>query len=63
MRVVLDFDFDFGDDPGHGPYLTLPTRVSYDDSLDRAFRYTDITASSSTGAPAQVQPGATTAPR
>ncbi|GEK22873.1 hypothetical protein CXY01_33930 [Cellulomonas xylanilytica] len=54
MRVTLDFDFDFGDDPGHGPYLTLPTRVSYDDSLDRAFRYTDITASSSTDAPAQV---------
>ncbi|WP_235523398.1 DUF2207 domain-containing protein [Cellulomonas sp. Root485] len=54
MRVTLDFDFDFGDDPGHGPYLTLPTRVSYDDSLDRAFRYTDISASSSTGAPAHV---------
>ncbi|WP_456789601.1 DUF2207 domain-containing protein [Cellulomonas sp. P5_C5] len=54
MRVTLDFDFDFGDDPGHGPYLTLPTRVSYDDELDRAFRYTDITASSSTGAPADV---------
>ena len=32
MRVDLDFDFDFGDDPGHGPYLTLPTRVYYDDS-------------------------------
>ncbi|KQR10456.1 DUF2207 domain-containing protein [Cellulomonas sp. Leaf334] len=54
MAVTLDFDFDFGDDPGHGPYLTLPTRVSYDDELDRAFRYTDITASSSTGAPADV---------
>lgn len=54
MRVTLDFDFDFGDDPGHGPYLTLPTRVSYDDELDRAFRYTDISASSSTGAPADV---------
>lgn len=54
MDVTLDFDFDFGDDPGHGPYLTLPTRVSYDDAQDRAFRYTDITASSSTGAPAGV---------
>lgn len=54
MTVGLDFDFDFGDDPGHGPYLTLPTRVYYDDSSDRAFRYTDISASSSTGAPAQV---------
>ena len=54
MRVTLDFDFDFGDDPGHGPYLTLPTRVSYDDELDREFRYSDISASSSTDAPAQV---------
>ncbi|MEZ0447360.1 DUF2207 domain-containing protein [Cellulomonas sp. ICMP 17802] len=54
MQVGLDFDFDFGDEPGHGPFLTLPTRVYYDDSSDRAFRYTDISASSSTGAPAQV---------
>lgn len=54
MKVALDFDFDFGDEPGHGPFLTLPTRVYYDDSSDRAFRYTDISASSSTGAPAQV---------
>jgi uncharacterized membrane protein YgcG len=54
MRVTLDFDFDFGDDPGHGPFLSLPTRVSYDDQQDRAFRYTDISASSPTDAPAQV---------
>jgi uncharacterized membrane protein YgcG len=54
MRVTLDFDFDFGDDPGHGPFLSLPTRVYYDETLDRAFRYTDISASSSSGAPAQV---------
>ncbi|WP_421732949.1 DUF2207 domain-containing protein [Cellulomonas sp.] len=51
MRVTLDFDFDFGDDPGHGPFLSLPTRVYYDENLDRAFRYTDISASSSTDAP------------
>jgi uncharacterized membrane protein YgcG len=54
MRVTLDFDFDFGDDPGHGPFLSLPTRVYYDETLDRAFRYTDISASSSSGAPAEV---------
>ncbi|WP_456845316.1 DUF2207 domain-containing protein [Cellulomonas sp. P5_C6] len=54
MQVALDFDFDFGDEPGHGPFLTLPTRVYYDDSQDRAFRYSEISASSSTGAPAQV---------
>ncbi len=52
--VDLDFDFDFGDDPGHGPYLTYPTRVYYDDTHDREFHYSDISASSSTGAPAQV---------
>lgn len=60
MRVTLDFDFDFGDDPGHGPYLTLPTRVSYDETLDRAFRYTDISASSSTDAPDDVNQESTT---
>jgi uncharacterized membrane protein YgcG len=53
-HVVLDFDFDFGDDPGHGPFLTLVTRQGYDDQHDRAFRYSDIHASSPTGAPAQV---------
>lgn len=54
MRVTLDFDFDFGDDPGHGPFLSLPTRVYYDETLDRAFEYTDISASSASGAPDQV---------
>ncbi|MBO3084761.1 DUF2207 domain-containing protein [Cellulomonas sp. zg-ZUI188] len=54
MRVTLDFDFDFGFEYGHGPYLTLPTRVSYDDELDRAFRYTDISVSSPSGAPADL---------
>ncbi|WP_028047637.1 DUF2207 domain-containing protein [Cellulomonas sp. URHE0023] len=54
VTVDLDFDFDFGDTPGHGPYLTFPTRVFYDDEHDRSFEYSDVTASSSTGAPAQV---------
>ena len=54
MNVVIDFDFDFGDDPGHGPYLTLVTRQGVDDQTDREFRYSGIDASSSTGAPAQV---------
>ncbi|WP_448059626.1 DUF2207 domain-containing protein [Cellulomonas hominis] len=53
-HVVLDFDFDFGDDPGHGPYLTLPTRQNVDAEHDRLFRVSDISASSSTGAPADV---------
>ncbi|WP_051681962.1 DUF2207 domain-containing protein [Cellulomonas sp. HZM] len=54
MRVDIDLDFDFGDDPGHGPYLTLPLRTSYDADRDRVFRYSDITATSPSGAPAQV---------
>lgn len=53
-RLVVELDFDFGDDPGHGPYLTFPTRVPYDDDRDRVFEYTDVRASSPTGAPAQV---------
>ncbi|CAM5791923.1 DUF2207 domain-containing protein [Cellulomonas persica] len=52
--VAIEFDFDFGDDPGHGPYLTLPTRQRYDDTHDRAFEYSAVSVSSSTGAPAQL---------
>ena len=52
-HVVIDFDFDFGDDPGHGPFLTLPTRQDAGEQ-DRLYRITDVSASSSTGAPAQV---------
>ncbi len=53
-HVTIDLDFDFGDDPGHGPYLTLPTRQRYDDSHDRLYRYSGIAVSSPTGAPAHV---------
>ena len=44
-RVRLQFDFDFGNDPGHGPYLTLPTRQQIDgnDKQDRVFRNSAIT--------------------
>jgi uncharacterized membrane protein YgcG len=52
-KVAIDFDFDFGNDPGHGPYLTLPTRVSYSDTQDRLFEYSDLT-SSAVGAPGQL---------
>jgi len=54
VHVTLDFDFDFGDSPGHGPYFTLPLRQGYDSTRDRVYRYSDLTASSSTGAPAQI---------
>ena len=52
--VTVDFDFDFGDDPGHGPYLTLPTRQGYDETRDRAFTYSGVSVSSSSGAPADL---------
>ncbi|WP_307859594.1 MULTISPECIES: DUF2207 domain-containing protein [Cellulomonas] len=54
VAVAIDLDFDYGDDPGHGPYLTFPTRVSYDDEQDRVFEFSDVRASSPTGAPADV---------
>ncbi|WP_246036894.1 DUF2207 domain-containing protein [Cellulomonas telluris] len=54
VRVEIELDFDFGDDPGHGPYLTYPTRVPYDDERDRLFRYSDVTVSSPSGAPADL---------
>jgi hypothetical protein len=34
-HVSIDFDFDFGDDPGHGPYFTLPRLQGVDDEHDR----------------------------
>lgn len=54
VRVQVELDFDFGDDPGHGPYLTYPTRVPYDDERDRVFTYTDVTVDSPSGAPADL---------
>ncbi|HEY5515229.1 MAG TPA: DUF2207 domain-containing protein, partial [Pengzhenrongella sp.] len=49
------FDFDFGNDPGHGPYLTLPVRqqIAGNDTQDRIFTISAISASSQT-APAQI---------
>ncbi len=48
--VRVELDFDFGDEPGHGPFLTLPTRqaIEGDDEQDRLYRITDVTAASET---------------
>ncbi|NLF04125.1 MAG: DUF2207 domain-containing protein [Actinomycetales bacterium] len=51
--VTIDMDFSFGNNPGHGPYIWLPTRQSYDAEQDRIYKVTRIRASSSTGAPAK----------
>ncbi|WP_222595880.1 DUF2207 domain-containing protein [Cellulomonas aerilata] len=48
--VRLELTFDFGDEPGHGPFVTLPTRqaIAGDPERDRLFRITDVRASSDT---------------
>lgn len=57
LDVQLDFDFDFGDDEGHGPYLTFITRQEIEGDPDhyRLLEYSDITATSPSGAPAEVR--------
>ncbi|MET1007987.1 MAG: DUF2207 domain-containing protein [Propionibacteriaceae bacterium] len=56
VDVRLDFDFDFSDTEGHGPYVTLPLRQAIEGDPDhyRSFSITDIRASSPSGAPAGV---------
>ena len=56
-RVRLDLDFNFGSDPGHGPYITLPLQQEMADDPDH-WRALDVTlgeVSSPTGASAEVQ--------
>ncbi|SDS71110.1 Uncharacterized membrane protein [Microlunatus soli] len=54
LDVTLDFDFDFGSDEGHGPYLVLPERMAIEGDRDhwRSLPISEITASSK-NAPAQ----------
>ena len=55
-RVQLDLAFDFADDPGHGPYITLPLRQSSEADPDR-WRMLDVVVgevTSPTGADATV---------
>ncbi len=54
--VRIDLDFDFSEDPGHGPYVTLPLRQRIADDPDH-WRMLDVTVgavSSSSGANAEV---------
>jgi uncharacterized membrane protein YgcG len=55
-RVTLDFDFDFADIPGHGPFVTLPLTQAIDGDEERVRSYpvSDVTAESPSGAPANV---------
>ena len=56
IDVRLDIDFDFATTPGHGLFLTLLTRQEIDGDPDhyRVLEITDVTASSPTGAPADL---------
>ncbi len=58
-KVTVDIDYDFGNDPGHGPLFTFPVRQGYDDRYDRVYDVSAVSASSSSGAPAKVylEPG------
>lgn len=55
-QVRLEFDFDFRNDPGHGPFVTLPVRQRVADDPDR-WRMIDVSlgrVASPSGAAAQV---------
>lgn len=55
--VTLNFDFDFGNSPGHGPFVTLPTRQLDGSNPDR-WRMLDVAlgaVTSRTGAPTEVK--------
>jgi len=53
-HVTVDLSFDFGGEPGHGPFLTVPERESTDDGRTRVYEVSDVEASSPSGAPADV---------
>ena len=50
-HVVVDLDLDFGDEPGHGLYLTVPHRETTEDGRTRVYEVTGVAASSPSGAP------------
>ncbi|MEA5054798.1 MAG: DUF2207 domain-containing protein, partial [Propionicimonas sp.] len=55
-QVRIDLDFDFGDDPGHGPYISLPLRQEIEGDPDH-WRMLDVvpgSVTSSTGANTEV---------
>lgn len=55
-KISLDFDFDFGAEEGHGPYLVLPSRqaIPGDSEHWRSFPIELGPVTSSTGAPTDV---------
>ncbi|MDR1767489.1 MAG: DUF2207 domain-containing protein [Propionibacteriaceae bacterium] len=59
VRVVETID-DYFAKPGHGPYVYFTTRQSYDSLHDRLYGYSDISVTSPTGAPVDVEQSHTT---
>ncbi len=57
MHVTADFEMEFRGGGDHGPYVTLPTRQAVQDNPDvwRVLDVSDVTATSPSGAPAQVE--------
>ncbi|ROS27821.1 DUF2207 domain-containing protein [Cellulomonas sp. PhB150] len=53
-HVAIDLSLDFADTPGHGPYLTVPVREATDDGRTRVYTVADVSASSPSNAPADV---------
>jgi hypothetical protein len=55
-KINLEFDFDFGDEEGHGPYLVLPSRQAIEGDPEhwRSFPIELGDVSSPTGAPTDV---------
>ncbi|GEL95078.1 hypothetical protein CCO02nite_17360 [Cellulomonas composti] len=51
VHVAVDLDLDFGDEPGHGPYLSVVTSEQTADGWTRLFEVTDAVAASPSGAP------------
>lgn len=58
-RVTTELDFDFGTEQGHGPQLLQPIRQRIEDDPDhwRSMPITEVSATSPSGAPAQVSTG------
>ncbi|HNV12081.1 MAG TPA: DUF2207 domain-containing protein, partial [Propionibacteriaceae bacterium] len=55
--VVVDFDFDFGNESGHGPYVLLPFRQAVADDPDHWRNLTTdvVSITSGTGAPVDLK--------
>ncbi len=54
FHVREQIPYDFGSDQHHGIFRTLPVRYTYDDTQDRVVEVTDVSVTSPTGAPTDI---------